>query len=73
VTCSEGVGGKPTSVFSVKTLISDKDRVFAKLETAVDVNSTSVEEVEDLEMTRALAKQRRMRAECGGRWHGSRR
>jgi hypothetical protein len=32
----------------VKTLISDENRVLAKLEAAVDVNSTPVKEVEDL-------------------------
>jgi hypothetical protein len=32
----------------MEALVSDKDGVFAKLEVAVDVNSTSVEEVENL-------------------------
>ena len=32
----------------METLVSDEDGVFAKLEATVNVNSTTVEEVEDL-------------------------
>jgi hypothetical protein len=44
----EELGVNLTSVFCVKTLISDVDGVFAKLKATVDVDLTTVEEVEDL-------------------------
>jgi hypothetical protein len=44
----EELGVNPTSVFCVKTLISDEDGVFAKFEVTIDVDPTTVEEVENL-------------------------
>jgi hypothetical protein len=42
------LGVNPTSVFRVEALVSNEDRVFTKFEVAVDVDSMTVEEVEDL-------------------------
>jgi hypothetical protein len=45
---AEELGVNPTSVFHMEALVGDKNGVFAKFEAAVDVNSATVKEVEDL-------------------------
>jgi hypothetical protein len=42
------LGVNPTGVFHMEALVSDKNRVFAKFEAAVDVNLATVKEVENL-------------------------
>jgi hypothetical protein len=44
----EELGVNPTSVFRMEALVSDKNGVLTEFEATVDVDSTTVKEVEDL-------------------------